>query len=71
MDAHAWDERYAAAAQVWSTAPNQFVESALISTTLATAIAHLFLSLVLGSAAPPTVCGSPVSPSAPSADLRR
>lgn len=29
MDARAWDERYAAAAQVWSTAPNQFVEAAL------------------------------------------
>ncbi|QIK67511.1 class I SAM-dependent methyltransferase [Nocardioides sp. HDW12B] len=29
MDAHAWDERYAAAAQVWSTTPNQFVEAAL------------------------------------------
>ncbi len=29
MDAHAWDERYAASAQVWSTAPNQFVEAAL------------------------------------------
>ena len=29
MDAHAWDERYAAAAQVWSTAPNQFVEASL------------------------------------------
>jgi SAM-dependent methyltransferase len=29
MDASAWDERYAAADQVWSTTPNQFVESAL------------------------------------------
>ncbi len=29
MDARAWDERYDAAAQVWSAAPNQFVEAAL------------------------------------------
>ena len=29
MDAHAWDERYAAAEQVWSATPNQFVEAAL------------------------------------------
>lgn len=26
MDAHAWDERYAAAELVWSRGPNQFVE---------------------------------------------
>lgn len=29
MDASTWDERYAAAEQVWSTAPNQFVEASL------------------------------------------
>lgn len=29
MDAHAWDERYAAAEQVWSTTPNGFVEAGL------------------------------------------
>jgi SAM-dependent methyltransferase len=29
VDASSWDERYAAADQVWSTAPNTFVESAL------------------------------------------
>jgi SAM-dependent methyltransferase len=29
VDAHAWDERYAAADQMWSTTPNRFVESAL------------------------------------------
>lgn len=29
MDAGAWDERYAAAAQVWSSGPNQFVVSEL------------------------------------------
>lgn len=27
MDAHAWDERYAAAELVWSRGPNQFVEA--------------------------------------------
>lgn len=27
MDAHAWDERYAASELVWSAGPNQFVES--------------------------------------------
>jgi SAM-dependent methyltransferase len=29
MDAAAWDERYAAAEQVWSTGPNQFVAAEL------------------------------------------
>jgi SAM-dependent methyltransferase len=29
MDAHAWDERYAGAEQVWSSGPNQFVASEL------------------------------------------
>lgn len=29
MDANTWDERYAAAEQVWSTTPNQFVETSL------------------------------------------
>ena len=29
MDAHAWDERYAAVEQVWSRGPNQFVAAAL------------------------------------------
>lgn len=29
MDASTWDERYAATAQVWSSGPNQFVESEL------------------------------------------
>jgi SAM-dependent methyltransferase len=29
VDARSWDEKYAAADQVWSTTPNQFVESAL------------------------------------------
>ncbi|MGH3445674.1 MAG: class I SAM-dependent methyltransferase [Nocardioidaceae bacterium] len=29
MDAREWDERYAAAGMVWSTAPNQFVEAEL------------------------------------------
>jgi SAM-dependent methyltransferase len=29
MDAHAWDERYAGAEQVWSSSPNQFVASEL------------------------------------------
>ena len=29
MDAHSWDERYAAAEQVWSTTPNGFVASAV------------------------------------------
>ena len=29
MDAHGWDERYAAAEQVWSSTPNQFVASEL------------------------------------------
>ena len=29
MDAEAWDERYAASDQVWSTTPNQFVAEAL------------------------------------------
>jgi SAM-dependent methyltransferase len=29
MDARAWDERYAAAEQVWSRGPNQFVEAEL------------------------------------------
>lgn len=29
MDAHAWDERYAAATQVWSSAPNEFVAEEL------------------------------------------
>jgi SAM-dependent methyltransferase len=29
MDAHAWDERYAASEQVWSLGPNQFVASEL------------------------------------------
>jgi SAM-dependent methyltransferase len=29
MDAHAWDERYAASELVWSSTPNQFVESEL------------------------------------------
>jgi SAM-dependent methyltransferase len=29
VDAHAWDERYAAAEQVWSSAPNQFVAAEL------------------------------------------
>jgi hypothetical protein len=27
MDAHAWDQRYAASEQVWSLGPNQFVAS--------------------------------------------
>jgi SAM-dependent methyltransferase len=27
VDAHTWDERYAAAGMVWSTTPNQFVEA--------------------------------------------
>jgi SAM-dependent methyltransferase len=29
MDAHAWDERYAASEQVWSLGPNQFVAAEL------------------------------------------
>jgi SAM-dependent methyltransferase len=29
VDARSWDERYAGADQVWSTAPNQFVEAEL------------------------------------------
>jgi SAM-dependent methyltransferase len=29
MDAHAWDERYAAVPQVWSRGPNQFVAAGL------------------------------------------
>jgi SAM-dependent methyltransferase len=29
MDAHAWDERYAGAEQVWSSTPNQFVAAEL------------------------------------------
>ena len=29
MDAHGWNERYAAAEQVWSSTPNQFVASEL------------------------------------------
>ena len=29
MDAHTWDERYAASEQVWSLAPNQFVAAEL------------------------------------------
>src|SRR5947209_13173213 len=29
MDAHAWDERYAAAEQVWSSTPNHFVAAEL------------------------------------------
>jgi len=29
MDAHAWDQRYAASEQVWSLGPNQFVASEL------------------------------------------
>lgn len=38
MDAHAWDARYAAAAQVWSSTPNQFVESELTTLTPGSAL---------------------------------
>jgi SAM-dependent methyltransferase len=33
VDAHAWDERYAGAGQVWSSEPNQFVAAGLAGLT--------------------------------------
>jgi 2-polyprenyl-3-methyl-5-hydroxy-6-metoxy-1,4-benzoquinol methylase len=38
VDAAAWDERYAAAEQVWSLEPNQFVETELADLPPASAI---------------------------------
>ncbi len=38
MDASAWDGRYAAATQMWSTTPNQFVASELAGLTPGTAV---------------------------------
>jgi SAM-dependent methyltransferase len=38
MDAGAWDARYAAAEQVWSTGPNQFVEAELAELTPGVAV---------------------------------
>ena len=38
MDAHAWDERYAATELVWSREPNQFVAAELADLPPGTAV---------------------------------